>query len=372
MSFKQYTENQQFNLQINRFVNDFYESDERVSSDLEKIVPNLTDTESWYAQWNNMAEYRESIGDLDLASIYYQASEFYLSLEDPKENLAYSKYKKLFYETYTDWNFEYNDVPYGDSSLPSVKLITPNAKETLVVFAGYDSFMEEMVKAMSYLKDIAYNIIIFDGPGQGGALRRGLKLVAEWENPVKTIFDFYKLNNATILGVSFGGYLAMRAAAFEKRINKVICFDIFYSFFDTLKMSTSANIYSQLLNLLNNDKRVELDNLVYRLMRKSIDFEWKISKGMANTGATTPYSLLKEFKKYDMTDLGEHINQEVLLLAGSEDQYIPLSRIYQIQKELKNAKTITSIIFNSPSGGEQHCQAGHRELAFDAIKKFLA
>ncbi|MFM9598111.1 hypothetical protein ACKI1O_53610, partial [Streptomyces scabiei] len=76
-------------LQINRFINDFYESDERVNQDLQSILPNLTSTEKWYSAWNKMAEYRVTTGDLELASVYYQAAEFYLPLADPRKRIAY-------------------------------------------------------------------------------------------------------------------------------------------------------------------------------------------------------------------------------------------------------------------------------------------
>ncbi|GEB32042.1 hypothetical protein BPA01_16220 [Brevibacillus parabrevis] len=44
--FNMYLDNEQFNLQINRFIQDYYEEDERASSDLQTIVPRLTDAET--------------------------------------------------------------------------------------------------------------------------------------------------------------------------------------------------------------------------------------------------------------------------------------------------------------------------------------
>ncbi|MNW48359.1 hypothetical protein D3C74_257220 [compost metagenome] len=40
--FKSYVNNEQFNLQINRFINDYYQEDDRAQADLEKIIPKLT------------------------------------------------------------------------------------------------------------------------------------------------------------------------------------------------------------------------------------------------------------------------------------------------------------------------------------------
>lgn len=44
--FKQYIKNEQFNLQINRFINDEYENDQKVQEDLKSIIPQLKDEES--------------------------------------------------------------------------------------------------------------------------------------------------------------------------------------------------------------------------------------------------------------------------------------------------------------------------------------
>ncbi len=54
----------------------------------------------------------------------------------------------------------------------------------------------------------------------------------EWEKPVNTVLDYFKLNEVTLIGISLGGYLALRAAAYEKRIKKVIAYDVIYNFFD--------------------------------------------------------------------------------------------------------------------------------------------
>ncbi|MFM9786049.1 hypothetical protein, partial [Streptomyces scabiei] len=74
-------------------------------------------------------------------------------------------------------------------------------------------------------------------------------------------------------------------------------------------------IFTKISELLNSGDQPKLNKLVYRLMDKNIDFKWKIEKGMENTGATSPYKLLRKFQQYNMDGLGESINQDVLLLA---------------------------------------------------------
>ncbi|KRL37092.1 hypothetical protein [Liquorilactobacillus uvarum] len=144
--FKQYVENEQFNLQINRFINDEFENDPVVQQDLETIVPQLKDTESWYKAWFQKAQERELDGQWSISSAYYQAAEFYLNSDDPRDQFVYEKYRTNFYKGYTDFEYESYKVPYENSYLPVVKLITPGATKNLLFFAGFDSYMEEMVK----------------------------------------------------------------------------------------------------------------------------------------------------------------------------------------------------------------------------------
>ena len=70
--------------------------------------------------------------------------------------------------------------------------------------------------------------------GQGTALNNGLKFIVNWEKPTSYVLDYFQLDHVSLMGISWGGYFVMRAAAYEKRIEKVIAFDIFYSALDAL------------------------------------------------------------------------------------------------------------------------------------------
>jgi len=71
-------------------------------------------------------------------------------------------------------------------------------------------------------------VIGFDGPGQGGTLRQGIFLEHAWEKPAKAVLDYFKVDQAVWLGASCGGYLSLRAAAFEPRIKQIISFPSTY------------------------------------------------------------------------------------------------------------------------------------------------
>ena len=369
--FKQYTGNEQFDLQINRFTRD-YEDNSKVQADLKEIVPQLLDMQGWYKNWSQFAAKREEAGDYSIASNYYKAADFYLSTTDTNKQKMYEGFHDNFYKGYHGFDFERYEIPYENSFLPAVKLINPGAHKTLIVLGGFDGYMEEIIPMVRFLKNIDYNIIVFDGPGQGTALRNGLKFIMNWEKPVSMVIDYFNLQRVSLMGVSWGGYFVMRAAAFEKRIEKIIAFDIYYCALDSLTHrmpKIKANILMKLIKYGQADK---LNSIINKLIANDIDLNWKVNKGYENTGETTPYGLIQNLQRHTMKGIGQFVNQDVLLLAGENDQYVPISRLPQIRQELCNAASITTKVFTKETGGAEHCQAGRPDLAFAEIKKFLS
>ena len=65
-----------------------------------------------------------------------------------------------------------------------------------------------------------------DGPGQGSALRdQGLTFIHQWEKPTAAVIDAFLAGHSrpskiVIVGMSMGGYLAPRAAAFDERFRR--------------------------------------------------------------------------------------------------------------------------------------------------------
>jgi len=92
---------------------------------------------------------------------------------------------------------------------------------------GLDSTKEEMDDYENRFLARGVATLPFDGPGQGEA-EYDFPICPEFEKPVKAVVDWIEArgdldaSRIGIWGVSFGGYYAPRAAAFEKRIKACV------------------------------------------------------------------------------------------------------------------------------------------------------
>ena len=99
-------------------------------------------------------------------------------------------------------------VPYPGGVLPAYRFSSPH-RGTVVLFGGFDSYLEEFLPMMLALARGGYQVIGFEGSGQGGALEdHGLPLTPHWHRPVGAVLDHFGLDRVTLVGISLGGGLA--------------------------------------------------------------------------------------------------------------------------------------------------------------------
>ncbi len=97
----------------------------------------------------------------------------------------------------------------------------------VVMCMGLDSTKEEMNDYEDRFLKRGLATLAFDGPGQGEA-EYDFAICPEYEKPVKAVIDTIETRKdldtgrVGIWGVSFGGYYAPRAAAFDKRIKACV------------------------------------------------------------------------------------------------------------------------------------------------------
>ena len=63
-------------------------------------------------------------------------------------------------------------VPYDTSVLKTLVFSCENPIGNIVVFGGYDSFIEEFYLPIKEFSQAGYNVYLFEGPGQGENLKK--------------------------------------------------------------------------------------------------------------------------------------------------------------------------------------------------------
>ena len=113
-------------------------------------------------------------------------------------------------------------------------------------------------------------------------------------------------------------------------------------------------------------------NLVAAVARKFDDTtDWLITHGMYITGTATPFDHLYEFTKYQTKELSPLIEQDVLLLAGESDHFVPVEFLEFQKAALTSARSVRARLFTAEEGGDQHCQVGRIDLATGEILDWL-
>ena len=149
---------------------------------------------------------------------------------------------------------------------------------------------------------------------------------------------------------SFGGYLAPRAAAFEKRIKACIANGGVYDFFMATRLSQEEEKY------LDTQKGAEeIDNAVYRRMKSDHSFRWSIANGMFTFHAQSPSDWLKMTRLYTMKDVAEKITCPILIVDSEGDKEMP-GQAPKLYDALKSQKQF--MLFTKQEGAEEHCQMG--------------
>lgn len=233
----------------------------------------------------------------------------------------------------------------------------------MVVFGGYDSYIEEFFPMLMAVKNSGYDVICFEGPGQGATLEEyHLPMINEWEKPVKAVLDYFHLEDVTLMGVSLGGYLVIRAAAFEKRITRVIADDAVSDFYNALYHGIDPVMRQKIDSMIEAGEKNELNALFERVMSQNLLITWAVKQGMHITGTATPFDYIKVIKSFVTADISSLLTQDVLLLAGQNDHFIPVTQFYDQIRSLINVRSLTARLFTKAESAQNHCQMGNMDF----------
>jgi alpha-beta hydrolase superfamily lysophospholipase len=335
------------------------------------------DSDSWYGAWERTGDrvselaYRTkdpiSRGCAHLrAHNYYRTAEFLLAPHDPRRVVSWKKNIEAFYKGLDTLGVGYEriSVPYGAHHLNALYFPGPQESEKrplIVICGGFDSTLEELYFVLVPAGlERGYSVLAYEGPGQGSVIReQSLPFTPEWEQPTTAVLDEYLRTHPlpakiVLVGMSLGGYLAPRAAAFDKRIDGVVAFDVFFDFGAISSRSVPAIAFwfgrhglGFLLNAIAKIKSAFSPSLRWALQNS----RWVMgTRGLIETA--------EALRAYTLQDVAQRIKCDVLIFAGKDDHFVPVEQLKQFEDSLTQARSVTSVIYDRESGGAEHCQLG--------------
>ena len=380
--FTRYTGNRQFDLQLNRTFQPILDRagmDEMAATTL----PQLRSTREITTLAQRLAGRFESEGDADAVWRLYELAAFYLGADDPRKRRFIDAMSAAFDEAHKGLALARHAVPYRGGELTAMRweadpvhreLAPAGTPHTLVMMNGFDGYAEEIIDFASHFPTRPFDIITFDGPGQGHTAMAGTPLEPEWERPTDAVLDYFGVESAAALGVSFGGYLVMRAAAHCPRISRVIAFDMMYRLLDGLTAPLPRPLRPLAEAIVGNPRPAWLiDAALSVAPRFSADLAWKLQQARHLTGLSAPSEVLRAFGAFTMAPLEGAIRQPCLVLAGDADQYVPFERLGDVRRALANAAELDVHAFHEAEDPDmaQHCQIGDLDRAFAIMGEWL-
>jgi pimeloyl-ACP methyl ester carboxylesterase len=337
--------------------------------DLRPVAPRIRDYADWNREMLALARTAEGEGRALNAFAYYRAAEFFMDVDDPDRLPTVDKFIALLDGAHP--GLDRRLVPFRDGVLPA--FVLPGERGTILLHGGFDSYIEEFYEIAAAFAARGYRVIAFDGPGQGTARARyGLTMDAAWEQPVGAILDHFAVDDVTLIGISLGGYLAVRAAAYEPRVRRVVAFDVLADFFRCM-VSRKGRAVEVAMRALIAVRAAPLVNAFSRIgMRIDLLMAWGIARGMYLTGMTTPYDMFRVLKQFHTRDCSPLVRQDVLVLAGEDDHFVPLAQYYDQLRALVHARSVTGRLFTRAEGAAEHCQFGNVGLALETIATWIA
>ncbi len=358
-------------------------------------------TEDWYRQWSGTAERVFAIGVTSEAAghfasareAHFRASTYfhvsYLPLfgasVDPwlvdafaRETDAFRRAARLSDSRSRWWKFPSRKCLCRDTSCVHRRI--RGRDPTVLHVNGYDSNIQEMYFAHGPAAvRRGYNALLLDGPGQGrNLIRDGVNLRPDWENVVRAAIDYLFTRpevdpkRIVLAGWSFGGLLAARAAAFEKRIAALIADP---GLWDQRPDLSAFHLPPEvILNFPDIDPHV-FDAVEEQFRSPAADpmASWKIlQRGLWVHGVDSLYDLVCELCRFEISSIAHQISCPTLITAPEGD---PLARqAVTLYEALTCPKRLVS--FTAAEGAGGHCESLARSLyhqrVFDWLDSTLA
>jgi len=212
---------------------------------IRRVVRRIKSFYNWCSEWSKEGQTLESLGEEALSGgntysaryLFHEAAGcfhigqhiYFIDIE--QKNSAQKRARENYLRAIALYDERLRpvriEIPFGETVIPGYLRVAGLPKRPLVIQVnGLDNIKEVENHWLGDLfLDAGLNSFAFDGPGQG-EMWEDMKLLPDYEKVVTAIIDWFERNNdyemdltrIATYGMSFGGYLSPRAAAFDRRI----------------------------------------------------------------------------------------------------------------------------------------------------------
>jgi len=361
------------NASLNYEMNRFSTGEPDMIEEMRSVSPRIHGLTDYTREFVALGEAALQRGERLKGAYYLRSAVFFMFDNDPRKQPTRRRYIQLMREHFGVSEINHFDVPYETGAISAYRLTPPSKpKGTIVMFGGFDTYIEDWFPTQRYFARAGYDFVMFDGPGQGSTVEdHNLPFTRDWHKPVGAVLDYFKLEDVTLWGISFGGCLAIRAAAYEPRVNRVVCDDICTDYFEVTLSTVTPSVRTELSALLKIGADRIIDSALERAMKADPFVDWGVHHGMQVMGSETPSGYLGKLPLYRTDDVSQLVKQDVLVMAGIEDFCIPLHQFNDQIRILTNARSLTARLFTREEQGHQHCQIGNLGLQHRVIKDWI-
>jgi alpha-beta hydrolase superfamily lysophospholipase len=347
------------------------------------------DRQAWYLQWLKLAD-RTNAEAYELqqqglassasnaffrASNYYRTASIYAvtATERLNSTTALQKSRTAFLQAIAQIPFiKAVAIPYDGVLLPAYFLSAEKPQAPLLmVQGGLDGTAEELYFEVGVLaRRAGFNVLLFEGPGQGLVLRAAqLTLRPDWHHVITRVLDYaIKLpgidpKKIALLGLGMGGYLAADACAYEARIKACIANGGVYD----AAGGFAANLPASIIYLLNADPS-KFNTFITAHMQTDMTANWFFNTAMWALDAKTPAQVMQKLKPYTLARNIQKIHMPMLVVDSVQDGFYS-DQAQKMYAQLNCPKTL--LRFTAQESAQAHCQMGAIAYSNERILQWL-
>ena len=331
-----------------------------------RMIPG--DKESWHTEWKRIGDrnwqrglaeekaghIRTAMNCFLRAADYYRQAEFFLAPNDPRRLPTFEQMEACSkkFISYLHPAGQAVEIPYENGvSLCAYYVRAPYPQKklpVLICMGGLDSIKDEMwfMQAHGALQR-GISVLMIDGPGQGGTLRRhGVVNRVDTEVPIGKCIDWLvarddvDASRIAVCGSSLGGYYAARAGCYEHRLAACIAHGAIWAITDLWG------------NADDNHGLAEHIRWVF--------------------GKPSMKAAMEKAKDFTLDGHLDHMKCPFLVMHGGHD----VLTVSQAQKVYDYAKSkgvdVTLRLLSEEETGAEHCQHDNPTIGQEILADWLA